>query len=81
MKEKEKFIAHQNYMKRWFDKKSTGKANFNVGDLVLKWDKSHEDKGKHRKFQSMIGPYTVHKKLGSHTYHLQSLERVLKTFL
>ena len=53
----------------------TGNANFSVGDFVLKWDKSHEDKGKHTKFHSLwIGPYIVHEKLGPHMYHLQSLD-------
>lgn len=52
--------------------KSAGKANFDVGDMVLKWDKSHEDIVKHTKFQSLwIGPNTVHEKLGPHTYHLR----------
>eukprot|EP00253_Pinus_taeda_P004214 PITA_04214 len=50
MKEKEKLTLHQNHIKRWFDKKSAGKANFYVGDFVLKWDKPHEDKCKHTKF-------------------------------
>jgi len=71
MKAKEKFILHKNRIKRWFDKKSTGKASFNVGELVLKWDKPHEDKGKHMKFQSLwIGQYIVHNNLGPYTYHL-----------
>ena len=75
MNEKEKITLHQNHIKRWFDKKFAQKANFDVGDLVLKWDKSHEDKGKHMKFQSLwIGSYTIHEKLGPHTYHLQSLD-------
>lgn len=75
MKEKEKFTRHQNYIKRWFDCKSAVNASSIVGDLVLKWDKPHEDKGKHMKFQSLwIGPYMVHKKLFQHTYHLQSLD-------
>jgi len=79
MKEKEKITLHQNRIKRWFDKKSTGKSKFGVGDLVLKWDKSHEDKRKHMKFQSMwIGPYTIHEKLGPHTYHLQSLDEKIE---
>lgn len=74
-KEKENFTLHHNHIKRWFDRKSAGNTNFIVGDLVLKWDKPHEDKGKHMKFQSLwIGPFTVHKKLGQCTYHLQSLD-------
>lgn len=71
MKEKEKFSLHHNCIKRWFDRKSAGKNNFNVGDLILKWDKAHEDKGKHKKFQSLwIGPYTVHENLGQYMYRL-----------
>jgi len=75
MKEKEKCTLHQNRIKRWFDKKFVGNDNFGVVDLVLKWDKSHEDKGKHAKFLSLlIGLYTVHKKLGPHMYCMQSLD-------
>ncbi len=48
---KEMFFGHQNHVKHWFDKKSTGENIFGVGDLVLKWDKPHEEKGKHTKFQ------------------------------
>lgn len=67
-KKKEKYTLHQNHIKTWFDKKSSRNANFDVGDLVLKWDKPHEDKGKHTKFQSLwIFPYIVHEKLGPHT--------------
>jgi len=49
MKAKEKFTLHQTRIKTWFDKKPAGNAKFDVGDLVLKWDKPHEDKGKHTK--------------------------------
>lgn len=46
-----------------------------MGNLVLKWDKSHEDKVKHTKFQSLwIRPFTLHEKIGYHTYSLQSLD-------
>jgi len=55
---------------------------FSVGDLVLKWYRTHEDKGKHTKFQSLwIGPFIVHKKLVQHTYHLQSLHGRIESFL
>lgn len=50
MKGKENFTLHENHIKRRFNKKSIGKPNFNAGDLVFKWDKPHEGKGKHRKF-------------------------------
>ena len=49
-KAKEKFFVHQSRIKRWFDTKSVGNKEFKVGDLVLMWDKDHEDKGKHTKF-------------------------------
>lgn len=75
MKAKEKISLHQNCIKRWFDRKSVRSTSFNVSDLVLKWYKSHEDKGKHTKFQYVwIGPFRVHEKLGQHTYRLQSLD-------
>jgi len=46
-----------------------------VGDLVLKWDKSHEEKGKHTKFQSLwIKPFVVCDKIFHHTYCLKSLD-------
>lgn len=66
---KGKFWLHHNHIKRWFERKSAGKTNFSVGDLVLKWDKAHEDKSKHAKFQSLrIGPYMVHEKHSQYMY-------------
>jgi len=61
-------------------KKSARSASFSVGDLVLKWDKPHEDKDKHTKFQSLwIGPFRVHENIGKHTYRLQSLDEKIDT--
>jgi hypothetical protein len=37
-KVKSKFLAHQQIVKRWFDKHKAKEKNFEVGDLVLKWD-------------------------------------------
>lgn len=66
----------------WFDKKSAGENELSVGDLVLKWDKAHKDKGKYTKFQSLwFKPYTVHDNIGHHTYHLQYLDGRLTLFL
>jgi hypothetical protein len=74
-KEKTKFEAHQQTIKCWFDKKSVGEKDFQVGDLVLKWDKPHEDKGKHSKFQQLwLGPFMIKEKIGQGTYHLQNIE-------
>jgi hypothetical protein len=49
-KEKSKFISHQQIVKWWFDKDREKEKNFEVGDLVLKWDRANEPKGKHSKF-------------------------------
>ena len=51
-----------------------GDKQFQVGDMVLKWDKASEAKGKHYMFQKLcLGPYEIAKKIGNATYRLQSL--------
>jgi transposase InsO family protein len=45
--DKRKLDQHQQLVKRWFDSNSASDRNFEVGDLVLKWDKPHEGKGEH----------------------------------
>jgi predicted GH43/DUF377 family glycosyl hydrolase len=73
------FVAHQQMVKKWFDKHKVGNKNFEVGDLVLKWDKINEPKGKHSKFQNMwLGPFQVAEKIGVGTYHLQNLRGELE---
>jgi hypothetical protein len=43
--------------------------------MVLKWDKSHEDKGKHSKLQQLwLGPLMIKDKIGQGTYQLKNLE-------
>ena len=70
-KEKEKFHIHQQRIKTWFDKHVAGDKHFQVGDLVLKWDKGSEDMGKHSKFQNIwLGPYEIAEKIGYARYHL-----------
>ena len=57
-KSKEKIHIHKQRIKRWFDKHVVGHKYFQVGDLVLKWDKASEARGKHSKFQKLcLGPY------------------------
>ena len=74
-KEKEKFHVHQQRIKRWFDKHVVGDKQFQVGDLVLKWDKASEAKVKHYKFQKLwLGPYKIADKIGDATYRLKSLQ-------
>ena len=67
---------HQKIVKIWFDKRKSRKGSFEVGDLVLKWDRRHDDKGKHTKFQHLwVGPFQIAEKLGRSTYKLHYLQR------
>ena len=51
------------------------KGNFEIGDLVLKWDHPHDEKGKHTKFQHLwVIPYHIAEKLGTSNYNLQYLQ-------
>ena len=71
---KERFKQRQEEMKRWFDKHKAGTKEFEVGDLVLKWDHPHDEKGKCTKFQQLwVGPFQIAAKLGPSTYKLQDL--------
>eukprot|EP00253_Pinus_taeda_P013982 PITA_13982 len=75
-REKAKIIhaKHQQIIKSSFDSISSGFKQFQVGDLVLKWEKAHEDKGKHTKFQKMwLGPFQIYEKIGHSTFILQDL--------
>ena len=70
-KSKERFKQQQEIVKIWFDKHKSGSKEFEVGDLVLKWDHPHDEKGKHTKFQHLwIGPFQIAEKLGPSTYKL-----------
>jgi hypothetical protein len=81
-KEKHKFETHKQTIKHWFDKKSIGDKYFQVGDMILKWDKLHEDKGKNSKFQQLrLGPFMIKEKIGKGTYRLQTLEGKLTSSL
>ena len=74
-KAKERFKHQQEIVKRWFDKHKAGNKEFEVGDLVLKWDHPHDEKGKHTKFQQLwVGPFQIAAKLGHSTYKLQDLQ-------
>jgi hypothetical protein len=73
--DKRKLDQHQLVVKSWFDSNSTFDRNFEVGDLVLKWDKPHEGKREHTKFQNLwFGPFLVAEKLGPSSFQLQNLE-------
>jgi hypothetical protein len=63
---KQKLDQHQQIVKNWFDTSSSSDRNFDIGDLVLKWDKAHEDKGEHTKFQNpVVGTFCHCRKIGS----------------
>lgn len=74
-KVKEHFFVYQNCVKFWIDRKYLGEKRFDLGDLVLKWDRTHEDKGKHTKFQPLwIGPSIVNENLNHNSFKLKSLD-------
>jgi hypothetical protein len=78
---KRKLDQHQQLIKSWFDSNSASDRNFEVGDLVLKWDKPHEGKGEHTKFQNLwLGPFLIAEKLGPSSFRLQNLEGQLDTY-
>ena len=50
---KKHFAKHQQIIKAWFNRGSSSNRELQVDDLVLRWDKAHEDKGEHTKFQRL----------------------------
>ena len=61
----------QDRVKRNFDRKAKP-YDFQQGDLVLKWDAQHEDKGKHGKFDHLLkGPYRIVENQDNNLYVLQ----------
>ena len=62
---------HQALVKSSFDSNMISRKDFQMGDLVLKWDKAHEKKGKHTKFQRMwLGPSQIIEVIGPSTFML-----------
>ena len=63
----------QENMKNLFDKR-TKANNFQIGNVVLKWDSRREEKGKHGKFENLWkGPYIIHAERGHNTFFLKKL--------
>lgn len=61
----------QDKMKKFFDRK-VKIDDFQLGNLVLKWDARFEDKGKHGKFDHLWqGPYTISAFSSENAYFLQ----------
>ena len=73
-KARERFKHQQEVVKWWFDKHKAGNKEFEVVDLVLKWDHPHDEKGKHTKFQQLwVDHFQIAENLGPSTYKLQYL--------
>ena len=71
-KAKATHFHHQQFVKASFDTTSANEKTFEVGDLVLKWNKAHEEKGKNTKFQRLwLGPFQIIEKFGQSTFLLQ----------
>ena len=69
----EKATTHQKKIKEAFDKKAKSN-NFQVGDLVLKWDALKEKKGNHGKFDAFwTGPFIISQVRGNNTFILKSM--------
>jgi hypothetical protein len=61
----------QEGIKRIYDKRNK-EDDFELGDLVLKWDSRNEDKGKHGKFDHLWkGPYTIQAFRGNNAFLLK----------
>ena len=69
----ENAAVHQKNIKEAFDKR-TKTDNFQVGDLVLKWDALKENKGNHGKFDAFwIGPFKISQIQGNNIFILKSM--------
>ena len=68
------YAKHQQVIKSSIDTISTSAISLQIGDIVLKWDKAHENKGKHTKFRKMwLGPFQIIEKIGPSTFTLQDI--------
>jgi hypothetical protein len=64
---------HQQKIKQDFDRK-VRKENFQLGELVLKWDAHKKEKGKHNKFEALwVRPFKISEVFSNNTYKLQDL--------
>ena len=69
----DKSQTFQDKVKKGFDRK-TKPDDFQQGDLVLKWDASREEEGKHGKFEHLWKcPYQIAKDHGNNSYVLQEI--------
>jgi hypothetical protein len=65
----------QERIKKIFDKR-TKEDDFELGDLVLRWDTRNEDKLKHGKFDNLWrGPYMIQAFRGNNAFLLNNADR------
>jgi predicted amidophosphoribosyltransferase len=70
----DKGYDHQLKIKQAFEKK-VNKEDFELGDLVLKWDAPRQDKGKHGKFEALwTGPFKIFEVFSNNTFKFQNME-------
>jgi hypothetical protein len=64
----------QEKIKQTFDRKSR-KKYFELGDLVLKWDASRQDRANHSKFDALwFRSFKISEVFSNNTYRLHDLE-------
>ena len=67
-------LKNQESMKGTFDKSARPSA-FQIGDIVLLWDKRREKPGKHGKFYSIWkGPFIIHNMAGTNYFFLNTMD-------
>ena len=67
-------IRNQDKIKRTFDKSARPRP-FQIGDIVLLWDKMGEKSGKHGKFDSLwMDPYIIYDVADTNSFLLNTME-------
>jgi hypothetical protein len=65
---------HQLKIKQAFNKK-VNKEDFQLGNLVLKWDAQRQDKDNNSKFEALwVVPFKISKVFSNNTFKLQNME-------
>ena len=67
-------------VKKYFNK-SVKAVKFKVNEMVLLWDSSHANRGRHSKFQKLwLGPFKIAFVLGTNSYILKDLHERLFSY-
>jgi hypothetical protein len=70
----DKEYDHQLEIKQAFDKK-VNKEDFQLGNLVIKWDAPRQYKSKHGKFEALwVGPFQILEVFSNNTFKLWDME-------